>query len=357
MNGPVRPRLLVFNLAMDTADPVLGFTSRWVAALARRAERVDVVTMRAGEVGGLPANVRVFSLGKERGFGEPRRAVRFYRLVGGLVARTRYDASFAHMVSLFAVMAAPLLKARGIPIVTWHAHASLPRRTRLAYHLSDRVVTSVERAFAYGGGKRLVLGQGIDTAFFSPGPRPAGPPLVVHVGRLSPVKDVDTLVRAAALLAGDVRVALVGGAPAGHGAYEEHLRRLVASEGLEGTVTFVGPVAPDAARDWYRAATVHVNVTGEGSFDKTALEAMACGRPSVVVNESFRDTLGPWAPRLLVPARDPGALAGCLRDLLGAPGGELDAIGADLRARVVERHDLERLADRLMAVFAEVARR
>ena len=56
-------RLLVFNLATDVDDPILGFTTHWIRALARRVEAVQVITMRAGRLD-LPNNVRVDSVGK-----------------------------------------------------------------------------------------------------------------------------------------------------------------------------------------------------------------------------------------------------------------------------------------------------
>src|SRR5215207_4259185 len=113
-------RLLLFNLVTDADDPILGFTSRWISALAGRVESVDVVTMSAGRLE-LPANVRVFSVGKERGYGEPRRVVEFYRHLFRLTRGGRIDGCFSHMMPLFSAMAAPVLRARGIPLVTWFA--------------------------------------------------------------------------------------------------------------------------------------------------------------------------------------------------------------------------------------------
>jgi len=65
-----------------------------INALAARCEAVDVITMRAGRLAVAP-NVRVYSVGKERGYGEPRRLVEFYRLLFRLLRTQRYDACFA----------------------------------------------------------------------------------------------------------------------------------------------------------------------------------------------------------------------------------------------------------------------
>ena len=84
-------RLLLFNLATDADDPILGFTHDWIRSLAARVERVDVVTMWAGRLD-VPRNVRVHSVGKELGHSEPRRAVELYRIFARLGWLRGYDA-------------------------------------------------------------------------------------------------------------------------------------------------------------------------------------------------------------------------------------------------------------------------
>ena len=69
-------RLLWFNLVTDFDDPVLGFTTSWIRDIAKLVESIQVITMRKGRMN-LPKNVRITSVGKERGFTEPRRAFEF----------------------------------------------------------------------------------------------------------------------------------------------------------------------------------------------------------------------------------------------------------------------------------------
>ena len=57
-------------------DPVLGFGSVWIRELARRCESVDVISMYRGAVD-LPANVRVFSVGREHGWSKAKRLAHF----------------------------------------------------------------------------------------------------------------------------------------------------------------------------------------------------------------------------------------------------------------------------------------
>jgi glycosyltransferase involved in cell wall biosynthesis len=351
-------RLLLFNLATDADDPVLGFTSAWIRALAARCASVDVITMRAGRLD-LPANAHVHSVGKEKGYSVARRIGRFYRLLFRTLRGARIDGCFSHMMPAFSVLGGPVLRARRIPLVTWYAHPSLTRTLKLAHRLSDRMVASLPTAYPYRKDKLTVVGQGIDTGLFSPGGSEADPPLLLCVGRLSAVKDHPTLIEAAARLqAGGARfrLALVGGPVTRRDdGYVRELRRQVDARGLGPRVEWVGPVAPSDLVGWYRRCAVHVNLTRTGSGDKSALEAMSCGRPSLVANEGFRETLGPHADRLSFPRGDAGALAERLRDVLGLTPAERAWLGEDLRGRVEHGHALDRLAQRLIGILEEEA--
>jgi len=352
-------RLLLFNLATDADDPILGFTTRWIHALAQRVEFIHVITMRAGRID-VPENVRVYSVGKEKGYSEPRRAVEFYRLLLRVLREDRIDACFSHMIPIFTILAAPILKARRIPIVTWYAHPSLTWTLKLAHHLSDRMVTSLETAYPYRKDKLVVIGQAIDTDLFAPdGTPPVEPPMILCVGRLSPVKDHPTLLRAAALMRREwgkpFRVVILGG-PAGpqDEPYVRSLHRKVEELALQDIVSFHPPVPMTELPNWYRRCTVHVNLTPTGSGDKVAWEAMACGRPCLVANEGFRETLGDYSAILLFRYRDSIDLASKLGSILSLPSSEWEGIGQYLRERVVQLHSLERLVTRLLSVFSEI---
>jgi glycosyltransferase involved in cell wall biosynthesis len=355
----VSTRLLWFNLATDRDDPILGFTPRWIAAVAARVEHVDVITMRAGRTD-LPANVRVYSLGKERGYGEVRRAARFYRILASLLARHRYAGCFSHMMPLFSAMGGPLLKAAGVPITTWYAHPSVTRTLRVAHRFSRRVVASVAPAYPHRHDKLVVIGQGIDTALFAPGEAlPEQPPLVLCVGRLSQVKGHETLLRAVALVRAShpapFRVAVVGQAT--DAAYAARLVELARELGLDDVVEFAPGVPMEQLPAWYRRCTVHVNLTPVGFGDKVAWEAMACGRPCVLANEGFAETLGRYAPDLLFRHGDAASLAGRLLHVLSLAPPEAAAMGGYLRAQVQRLHGLEALAGKIVDVTVDGATR
>jgi glycosyltransferase involved in cell wall biosynthesis len=356
-------RLLLFNHATDEDHPVWGVGAAWIRALAPHCGAIAVVTMRAGRVDA-PPGVSVRSLGGERGYSRPRRLVRFYRHLLAVLREERVDACFSHMTPLFTVMAAPLLRMRGIPVATWYLHPASTPTLRAAHRVSDAVVSATTGTYPYRHDKLVPLGHGIDTALFAPDDTgdPATPPLVLCAGRLSPVKDHLTLIDATRRLrerAGlRCRVVIIGGPATPRDVlHADRLRREVEHLGLAEWVRFEPAVPMRALVPWYRRAAVHVNLAPGGFLDKTALEAMSCGRPSLVASEAFRDTLGPHADLLLFRPGDPGGLAERLERVLSLPREDQVALGRDVRTRVIAAHGLERLAAQLVQLLGSLAGR
>jgi glycosyltransferase involved in cell wall biosynthesis len=353
-------RLLLFNLATDVDDPILGFTTRWIHALARRVEGIHVITMQTGRVE-VPENVRVYSVGKEKGYSEPHRAALFYRHLLRIPREERIDVCFSHMMPVFTILAAPVLKRKGIPIITWYAHRQVTWILKLAHHLSDRMVSIDESSYRYRHDKFEPLGHGIDTSLLSPGnTHQDNPPLLLSVGRLSPIKDPITLIEAVHRLrqrGHAIRCILVGEAPVRDRAYAGRVRQRVRELGLEDAVQLVGAVSNDQVVHWYRRCFAHVNCSpADHALDKAGLEAMACARLSLSSTLGFQQTMGPWADCLLFQYGDASDLAEKLSMLLALPRRKVEQIGLDLCQRTLQMHDLQSLAEKLVKVFAQVRR-
>jgi glycosyltransferase involved in cell wall biosynthesis len=355
---PDKLRLLLFNLATDADDSNLGFATDWINGLAARCQYVDVITMRAGRLA-VADNVRVFSVGKEKGYGEFRRALVFYTVLLRLLLTRRYDACFAHMMPLFAIMAAPLLKVWRVPITLWYAHGAVSKRLEWAEKLVDHVVTSSPEGFRLPSNKVILVGQGVDTALFQPAPedrKPGGPFTIVTVGRIAPVKRLETLLDAVqswvhGLGETNLRLSIIGEPTEEHRAYAQELRKLVKDLRLEEMVEFPGAVSHERVALEYQEADVMVNLSATGSQDKAVLEAMACGLPVITANEAFRDFLAPWADRLLIPPDAPGKLLVRLVALKNMPPEERRALGLELRQHVIDHYNMDGLMNRLMDVL------
>jgi glycosyltransferase involved in cell wall biosynthesis len=221
------------------------------------------------------------------------------------------------------------------------------------------MVTSCRTSYNYHPGKVRVIGQGIDTRKFHRRSDRSAQPLFLSIGRLSPIKDALTAIRAISILRDarvDARLHLIGSAPASSSDYEHLLRREVAAEGLTECVEFTGGIRNAEIPGRLAACAAHVNLCPTGALDKAALEAMACGRPSFVANEGFRECLGKWAPMLMFQHGDAYSLAGKMAELLEMSDERYSAMAADLSNMVVAQHSLERLSERLIEVLDEAQR-
>lgn len=348
-------RLLLFNLMTDADDPVLGFTTTWINALAKHFDHIDVLTMQAGRLA-VAENVQVYSLGKEMAYSEIHRAFRFYRLLWGLLRRNHYDACFAHMNQLFALMGAPLLRLYRIPQTLWYAHKSTPRTLWLAEKWVNQIVTSSAEGFRMPSRKLHIIGQGIDTTLFSPNKQPHQRAFtLISTGRLAPVKRLETIIAALNVLVHqehmDVKLRLVGSAAPEQTDYEIQLRRLVDEYDLYTHVEFVGAVAYENLPAEYHQADVMVNMSLTGSMDKAVLEAMACELPVITANEAYQKILAQWADTLLIPPESPEILPKRLTQIVTLSPDERAKLGQTLRQIVVTEHSLEQLVRRLLEIL------
>ena len=268
---------------------------------------------------------------------------------------------FAH-VSTFYSSSGALLRPKGVPIVTWYAHPSLTLQLRLAHRLSDQMVTSLPSSYPYDPDKLRVLGQGIDTDWFAPDKtRPQLPALILCAGRLSPVKDHVTLLKAVAMLRqrfrGQFQVMILGNpARPSDVDYRSSLKELARDLDIEDIVHFHDAVTPAELPTWYRRCAVHVNLTGVGFGDKVALESQACARPTLTANEDFRETLGQYSDQLLFRPGDPNDLSSRLLELLTLPEEKRLHMGRYLRERVVRLHGIEGLTERLVELLKSLGK-
>jgi glycosyltransferase involved in cell wall biosynthesis len=359
-------RLLLFNLRTDAADPILGFTSEWIRELAGHCEQIHVITMFRGSVA-LPSNVRVSTVGGEDGTSRPRRFFEFYRVLHRVLAAERFDACFAHMMPLFAVLGWPALRLRRIPILLWYAHGHIPRLVRLAERLVARIVTSTPDGFRLPSPKLRIIGQGIDTKRFRPAPRDpgadsgSGPLVLVSVGRISRVKRLETQIEALGLLEPELRarviLRIVGGplSLADRRCLDE-LVGLAARLGLDQHVEFVPPLAHPEVHRAFQGADLFLNTSDTNSLDKAGLEAVSSGVPILTTNPAFRQILTPDLIDLcLIPKNRPDLLASRISELLKWGPPARAELAAKLRAVVERDHSLGRLASQIHAELAELA--
>ena len=192
--------------------------------------------------------------------------------------------------------------------------------------LADRVVAAnvVERAhlaWYYGAStdRIAVIPCGVDTELFRPMPQVEAKrllalppdPLLLYVGRLQPIKGLETLLEAMTALDGAAQLLIVGGdQDEPENGHADYLRERVSVLGLRERVSFLGAQPQERLRLFYAAADATVMPSYYESFGMVALEAMACGSPVIASRVGgLTTTVRDGVTGFLVPEGDAGALA------------------------------------------------
>ena len=201
-----------------------------------------------------------------------------------------------------------------------------------------------------------VLYPAVDTAFFSPLPRPARPGdalRLVSVGRLHWVKGYEYLVQAVSLARGagnDVTLTIVGADTGARDGVEYAVREL----GLEEFVTFAGPKTREGVRAALARADALVLSSLSEGMSRSALEAMAMGLPVLTTDVGgMTEVIEDGDVGLVVPSRDPRALADAIGTLARDP-----SLRAEMGRRALARaqqFDADTHLDRLEAILVELA--
>jgi glycosyltransferase involved in cell wall biosynthesis len=232
---------------------------------------------------------------------------------GKLIASLAPDVAHIHSPVTLGVMARIGAGRRRVPVVyTNHylpanVRASAAPRARALDALFYRHVVGFSNKCSYvtaptatalgllrERGLRVpsgVLSNGVDLDAYSPGLAdvrirhryglPAGRPLILSVGRLSPEKRTDVLLDAVARLGPDTQIAI---AIAGAGPDEARLRSQAQRLGLARKVLFLGFVPGPDLPGLYRLADVFAIASEAELQSLTTMEAMATGLPVVAVD-------------------------------------------------------------------------
>jgi len=282
-----------------------------------------------------------------------------------------------------AIEAMPAARMSGVPAAIHSEHgyevdmlAGLPKRRRIlrrfAYAAADAIFTVSEELRSYHARQAWlprerirVLPNGVDTSRFLRRPGEGeqtrqrlglgdGSLVIGAVGRLVPIKDHVTLLRAAEMLMNrgmPVRVLLAGAGPE-LANYQELVAR---SPGLAGRVVFAGAVSDVAAL--LNAMDIFVLPSLSEGMSNTLLEAMASSLPVVATRvggnpELVEDERSGW----LFEPREVTALAAIL-ERIGRDSGRRQEIGQAARRRAVEHFSLDNMIESYRSLYVELARK
>jgi glycosyltransferase involved in cell wall biosynthesis len=237
--------------------------------------------------------------------------------------RTRPDVVHCHnaTAAIFAALPARLAGVKTV-IVTRHGLVKPPYQLRrelkfaLASRWCDWIVGVCEgtrtnlQAAPFAARERIIhIYNGAWPADIRAIPRPKNGFTLLYVGRLAPLKDHATLLRAAAITRThhpDVQLWIVGDGP-----QEFSLRKLTDELGLNECVTFFGE-QPDVS-PFMLAADLFVSSSVTEGLPVSLLEAMSVGLPAVVTDVGGMGEIARLSGAVtLVPSSDPEGMARAL---------------------------------------------
>lgn len=254
---------------------------------------------------------------------------------------------------------------------------------REVLRIADRIIvaTLAERSqleFLYHtDAKKLVtIPPGVDTSRFYPIPEdeaksvigiPPEDDMILFVGRIEPLKGVETLIRAIAQMYENGvlgkyphYLAIIGGDP--DASLEEmnqemlRLQNLCNELGVGELVLFLGKRSQDMLPYYYSAASILVVPSHYESFGMVALEAMACGTPVVasqVGGLAFLVLNGETG--FVIPDDDPFSLGEKLTQLICQP--ELRRRMGQRAVEYAQAYSWDRIAEQIIKVYENILRK
>jgi glycosyltransferase involved in cell wall biosynthesis len=214
--------------------------------------------------------------------------------------------------------------------------------------------------------KLVEMPNGVDVEAFTPGSDTGGDGVRERLGipadavvaafvatldRAHHFKRLDVAIDALARLGGEAPHLIV----AGGGELLEGFRSRAGAESVSDRVHFLGAVPHSDLPDVLRAADLFLLTTEPPeSFGIVLIEAMACGLPTIATDyPGVRAVVEEGETGLVVQAGDPEAVAGAIREVLGAGAEGRRRLGKAGREKAVREWGWDSLLDRMDAAYAE----
>jgi len=343
-----KTNLLIITQKVDQNDTLLGFMHGWIREFANNFEKITVICLQKGEYS-LPKNVEVLSLGKELGAYKIEYIFNFYRYI--FLRRKQYDAVFVHMNPEYVLLGGIFWRLWGKKMVLWYNHTFGNWKCRLAMKMVHTVCHTSPYAFTAGTKKSLVMPAGTDTEFFNFDGLKTTKPSILYVGRVAPVKDLMTLIRAVKILEEqDIEFTLniYGEALPKDLVYLEMIKKEAGDLINKGIINLKGGIPNIKTPEIFAVSWVFVNLTPSGNYDKTVLEAMACGSIPIVSSRAFAEIL---PANLIFKEKDPIDLAVRIKNIFTLTSSAREKTGKEMRNIVENRESLEKLTSKIVNIF------
>lgn len=287
-------KLLIVTQKVDVNDDNLGSFHGWLEALSKKSD-LFVIANFVGEHD-LPENVKIFSLGKEKGKSRLYKNFHYQWLL--LKILSKVDGIFFHMCPEYVIGASVLAKAYRKKTLLWYTHKAVNFKLKLAEKLVDKIFTASKESFRLPSKKVEVTGHGIDVEKFksqNSKTRSGEKFKIITVGRVAESKNLHLLIDTAEILRNknfDFEIKIAGVPILEQDKkYYKNLKEKIKEEKLDENIIFLGKVPNKDIAKFYQEGDLFINLSDTGSVDKAILEAMASGLKILTSNEAFKDVL------------------------------------------------------------------
>lgn len=343
-------KLLIITQKMNSEDPILGFFVRWVQEFAKHCEKVTVICLEKGKYD-LPENVKVLSLGKERGNTKFDQLMWFYQYIWD--ERNNYDKVFVHMNPEWLLLGGLLWKILKKKVGLWYVHKQVNPKLWIAEKLADLVFTSAPESFGIKSEKVNYVGHGINTVVFKPVQWNHKSRTLVHVGRITQIKNCEVLIEALSNLHEkdtSWRLLFIGEPVTNEdGLYLKKIKQRISDLKLEKFVEFVGPLTPQEINKKFSESFASLNAAPTGGMDKAVLESWASGCPAFASNPVFADFYGKHASVFTYQFKDDYDLASKIENLISNK--DSNQIVSVLSKKVGKEYSVKTVVDKISKIL------
>lgn len=343
-------KLLIITQKIDINDDILGFFHGWVEEFAKHCESVIVICLQKGEYK-MPENVKIFSLGKEKGKSKLKYIFNFYKYIWQ--ERKNYGTVFVHMNQEYVLLGWFLWKALGKKIAFWRNHYAGNLFTRAAMMFSDNIFCTSKYSFTAKSKKTILMPVGINTDLFKKKNNSARKNnSILFLARISPVKKPHLVIEALRHVRDkgkDFTADFYGSPLPQDVSYLNSLKEKVNDYQLSDCISFKKGISNKETPRVYNTYEIFINPSPSGMYDKTIFEAMACESLVLTSNINLK---GKIDEKFLFMENDEKHLAEQLIHLLDVSPKEKEELGKILRAFVVSNHSLTFLGDKLVKCLA-----
>lgn len=347
--------LLIITRKVDQQDDRTSFFVDWILEFAKHIDKLFIICQELGDTTGLPQNVEIYSLGKEKG---KNKIKQLFLLIYHLIALLpKTNGVFSHMMPIYALLAGPWCKIYKKKLVQWYTHKKVSPTLYTTSLFVDEYITASPASFRMKTNKPVhIWGHGININKFKINNTPHNKFIILSVGRISPVKNIDLLIEAIKNiklnepeLRNNLLTQIIGspGLPSQNNYYLDLIKYSSTNE-LNSLINFLGPLPQNEIIQYYQNCDLFINLSETGSIDKVVLEAMACGKIILTSNEAFKSIL---PSKLYLEKNEANLIVKKIKEVYRLDKNTQIELGNQMRNIVEKKHNLENLIKKIIELY------